>query len=115
MASFFPVEEKEAAQGAQSRLAIPIVQSSLFTLNDLNVPFTNNEAERDLRKTKVRQKISLHFNSMMCYAIFHDSWSVSGIIPKDIIHVTDCLPQVFIGDGYDAEKIPCYTPCTELT
>ncbi len=39
------------------------VEQMLALLDDLRIPFTNNQAERDLRWAKVQQKISGPFRS----------------------------------------------------
>ena len=45
--------------GHNLALRFKALKTAVFLfLNDLTVPFTNNEAERDLRMTKVRQKVS---------------------------------------------------------
>jgi transposase len=54
----------ERADGARrGRVARRTGHNLLIRLRDLSVPFTNNQAERDIRMMKLRQKISGGFRS----------------------------------------------------
>ena len=80
----------------------------LLFFDDLNVPFTNNEAERDLRMTKVRQKVSGSFRTETGaenYCILRtvvetarkQSWDVLRALstsPVQLVHELNTLHQI---------------------
>jgi transposase len=66
-------------------------------LNDLRVPFDNNQAERDLRMMKVQQKISGCFRSQAGAAAFCRVRGYISTLRKQDRHVLTALEQVFNG------------------
>jgi transposase len=69
----------------------------LAFMYDFAVPFTNNHAERDLRVSKVQQKISGTFRSAGSAASFCRIRSYIATIKKNGIRVIDALQSVFTG------------------
>ena len=64
---------------------------------DFRVPFTNNQAERDLRMMKVQQKISGTLCSADRAAAFCQISGYVATIRKNGLRVIDTLQSVFIG------------------
>ena len=66
-------------------------------LSDLRVPFTNNQAERDLRMAKVQQKISGTFRSAAGATAFCRLRSYLSTMRKQGHNMLDALTAVFNG------------------
>ena len=64
---------------------------------DFAVPFTNNQAERDLRVSKVHQKISGTFRSTESAISFCRIRSYIATMKKNGIRVIDALQSVVAG------------------
>lgn len=74
------------------------INDTLRFMDDVDVPFTNNLAENNLRMTKVQQKISGCFRSMEGAYIFCRIRSYISTCRKHGISVTDSLKMLFRGE-----------------
>jgi transposase len=85
-----------AARKLVNRLRVRRDQILLF-MTDFRVPFDNNQAERDLRMLKVKQKISGYFRTQKGAVEFCQLRSYISTMKKQGHSVMDSIKSVFAG------------------
>lgn len=73
----------------------------LAFMNDFEIPFDNNLAERDLRMTKVKQKISGTFRSIDGAKAFTRIRGYVSTVRKNNLNTLDCIKSVFTSNITD--------------
>ena len=70
-------------------------------MNDFDIPFDNNQAERDIRMTKVKQKISGTFRSSYGSEFFARIRGYISTVRKHSKNIMECLESIFTGNPID--------------
>ena len=89
-------QKKTKSRNLLERL-IKFEQETLAFMKSKDIPFTNNEAERDLRMTKVQQKVAGCFRSIEGAKVFARIRSFINTCKKNEINVSDAIKSVFEG------------------
>ena len=95
-----PENIKQRAQSKSRNLLerlLEFEEETLMFMEDSDVPFTNNQGERDLRMTKVQQKISGCFRSFRGAEDFCLIRSYISTCRKNGVHPMDALRTLFVG------------------
>jgi transposase len=81
-------------------------EAVLRFIHNFEVPFDNNQAERDLRMMKLKQKISGCFRSEQGALMFCRIRGYMSTLRKQGINVLDALVQLFMGDPISPIPLP---------
>lgn len=76
-------------------------QEILSFMNDFDIPFDNNQAERDIRMTKVKQKISGTFRTFSGAEHFARIRGYISTLKKQSKSVIDCIESLFSNNPFD--------------
>ena len=108
-----PVPRRGRLKKSKARNLVERLQlrkdAALRFLHDFRVPFSNNQAERDIRMVKVQQKISGTFRSADAAADFCRIRGYISTVKKHGLPVLDCLRQALEGRPF-LPPVPAVAP-----